>query len=41
LEGFTIKGGIERDGVYLAIKDKKKKEAEKEVMNWLKRIKVI
>jgi flavodoxin len=24
LEGFTIKGGIERDGVYLAIKDEKK-----------------
>ncbi|RZJ98748.1 MAG: flavodoxin [Flavobacterium sp.] len=41
LEGFTIKGGIERDGVYLAIKDEKKKEAEKEVMNWLKRTKVI
>src|SRR6476661_40665 len=26
LEGFTIKGGIERDGVLLAIKDEKKRE---------------
>src|SRR6478736_4727539 len=27
LEGFTIKGGIERDGIYLSIKDEKKKAA--------------
>ena len=25
LEGFEIKGGIERDGVYFVIKDKKQK----------------
>jgi flavodoxin len=41
LEGFTIKGGIERDGVYLAIKDEKKKEAEKKVKAWLQRIKFL
>jgi flavodoxin len=41
LEGFTIKGGIEKDGVYLAIKDEKKEKAEKEVRDWLKRIRVI
>src|SRR6185369_5434029 len=31
LEGFTIKGGIERDGIKLAIKDEKAKEAETQV----------
>jgi flavodoxin len=41
LEGFSIKGGVERDGVLLAIKDERKREAEKKVMNWLKTIKVI
>jgi multimeric flavodoxin WrbA len=40
LEGFTIKGGIERDGVYRAIKDEKKKAAEKEVRAWLYRIEI-
>jgi flavodoxin len=38
LEGFTIKGGVERDGIYLAIKDKKRKEAEKNVKKWLQKI---
>lgn len=41
LEGFSIKGGIERDGVYLNIKDEKRKEAEKAVMEWLQRIRLI
>jgi flavodoxin len=41
LEGFAIKGGIERDGVYLAIKDENAKEAEAEVKKWLRKIKVI
>src|SRR4051812_5726639 len=35
LEGFTIKGGIERDGVYFVIKDEKAKKAETEVKKWL------
>lgn len=41
LEGFSITGGIERDGVYFVIKGEKAKEAEKEVKEWLLKIKVI
>jgi flavodoxin len=41
LEGFEMKGGVERDGVYLVIKDEKAKEAETEVKKWLQKIKVI
>ncbi|MBI1780376.1 MAG: flavodoxin [Sphingobacteriales bacterium] len=41
LEGFEIKGGVERDGIYLAIKDEKAKEAETEVKQWLRKIKII
>jgi len=41
LEGFEITGGIERDGIKLAIKDEKAKEAETKVREWLQKIKVI
>lgn len=41
MEGFEIKGGVERDGVYFVIKDEKAKEAEVKVKKWLKKIKVI
>jgi flavodoxin len=41
LEGFSITGGIERDGVLLAIKDEKRKEAEMKVKAWLQRLKII
>jgi flavodoxin len=41
LEGFSIKGGVERDGIYLNIKDEKRKKAENEVKEWLQRIKLI
>lgn len=40
-EGFSITGGIERDGKLLVIKDEKAKEAETEVKKWLSKIKVI
>ena len=40
LEGFSITGGIERDGVYFVIKGEKAKEAEMEVKRWLQKIKV-
>ena len=40
LEGFEIKGGVERDGVYFVIKDEKAKEAETKVKKWLQKIKV-
>lgn len=38
LEGFSMKGGIEKDGVLLAIKDAKRKQAETKVMEWLQKI---
>ena len=41
LEGFTIRGGIERDGQYLVIKDEKAKEAETKVKKWLAKLKLI
>jgi flavodoxin len=41
LEGFTMQGGIERDGVYFVIKDEKAKEAENKVKQWLQNIKLI
>jgi flavodoxin len=41
LEGFSITGGIERDGVLFVMKDEKLKEAETEVKRWLKKIKII
>ncbi|MES2645321.1 MAG: flavodoxin [Bacteroidota bacterium] len=41
LEGFEMKGGVERDGVYLAIKDEIRKEAETKVKDWLKKIQLI
>ena len=41
LEGFSMQGGVQRDGVYLVIKDEVAKEAEMKVKQWLQKIKVI
>lgn len=41
LEGFTTKGGVERDGQLLVIKEAKAKEAETNVTKWLQKIKVL
>ena len=41
LEGFETKGGVEKDGVYFVIKDKRAKEAETRVRKWLQKIKVL
>jgi flavodoxin len=41
LEGFTTKGGVDTDGQPLLMKDEKRKEAEKEVKQWLQKIQVI
>src|SRR6266496_5074076 len=41
LEGFEIRGGVERDGQYLVIKGEKAKGAEAKVKKWLSKIKVI
>lgn len=38
LDGFTIKGGIERDGILFVMDGEKKIEAEKEVKEWLTKI---
>lgn len=35
LEGFSIKGGIERDGIYLTIEGERKIEVEQQVIAWL------
>ena len=37
-EGFSTRGGLERDGVYLAIKDDRRAEVRAEVTDWLQRI---
>ncbi|WP_240183014.1 flavodoxin [Pedobacter jeongneungensis] len=41
IEGFTMKGGIERDGVLLVIKDEKRKQAETQVVKWLRKINML
>jgi len=41
LEGFTIRGGLERDGQLLVIKGEKKVEAETEVQKWLREIGIL
>jgi flavodoxin len=41
LEGFVTRGGIERDGQYLVIKEARGEEARKEVESWLKKIKML
>lgn len=41
LEGFEIKGGIERDGVLFVMEGDKLKEAESKVKQWLQKIKLI
>jgi len=41
LDGFTMKGGIERDGELLVIKNEKRKQAESDVEAWLKKINML
>ncbi len=41
LEGFTTKGGVERDGQYLVIKGEKAKEVQADVTKWLQKLNVI
>lgn len=38
LQGFSTRGGSERDGQYLEIKDARLEAAQKEVESWLKTI---
>ncbi|RZJ91785.1 MAG: flavodoxin [Chryseobacterium sp.] len=41
MEGFTILGGKEKDGILLAIKDQKEIEADKLVKTWLRKINLL
>jgi hypothetical protein len=41
LVGLSIKGGIERDGILLAIKGEKRNEAEREVKAWLEQLNIL
>jgi len=41
LEGFTTKGGIERDGILFVMEGEKEKQAQEEITKWLKKIKVL
>lgn len=41
LEGFSTKGGVERDGIYFVMEGEKAKEAETEVKQWLQKIKIL
>jgi flavodoxin len=38
LEGFSTKGGIERDGVLFVMKDDKQQQVQAEVRDWLQKI---
>lgn len=38
LEGFSTKGGVERDGIFFVMKGEKEKEAQLEVKQWLDKI---
>lgn len=40
-KGLSLKGGIERDGIYLAITGEKRREAELEVISWLNELKIL
>lgn len=41
LEGFSTKGGIERDGIYFVMKGDKKIKVKEEVVTWLRQIKFL
>ncbi|MNL47091.1 flavodoxin [compost metagenome] len=41
LEGFSVKGGIERDGILFVMEGEKEKQVQIEIQNWLKKIKMI
>lgn len=41
LEGFSIKGGIERDGILFVMEGEKEQEAKQQIINWLKEIKLL
>ncbi|SHF65050.1 Flavodoxin [Fodinibius roseus] len=40
LDAFSIKGGLERDGIYLAIKGERRDQVHAEVTDWLQSIEI-
>jgi flavodoxin len=41
VEGFTTKGGVERDGILFVMEGEKEKEARLEVKKWLRKINIL
>lgn len=41
LEGFSIKGGIERDGIYFVMEGEKEKQAQTEIRKWLQKNQIV
>ena len=41
LEGFSTKGGVERDGILFVIEGEKKKQAQLEIKKWLQNLKLL
>ena len=41
LEGFEIKGGVERDGIYFVMEGEKEKQAQNEIKKWLEKINLL
>jgi hypothetical protein len=41
VEGFSTKGGVERDGIFFVMEGEKEKEARLEVNKWLRKINVL
>lgn len=41
LEGFSIKGGVERDGILFVMEGEKEKQAQEEVEKWLKKLNLL
>jgi len=40
-EGYSTRGGIERDGILFVMEGEKEKQVRDEVMNWLRKIKLL
>lgn len=41
LEGFSTRGGVERDGVLFVMEGNKEKQVQQEVTAWLKKINLL
>ena len=41
LEGFSTKGGIERDGILFVMEGEKEKQVKEEITNWLQKINLL